>query len=72
MFLEPTQGTHTLDLLLSNNSGKISSVEAVDGFPGADHDAVNFIVDLAQPHPSEEKRVVYDFKRADFEKFATS
>ena len=66
---EPTRGTHTLDLLLTNDPDSISCVQVVDGLPGADHAAVDFVLKLAKPQSSEEKRVVYDFKRADFEQF---
>ena len=32
-----TRGTHTLDLLLTNDPDSISGVKVVDGLPGADH-----------------------------------
>jgi len=66
---EPTRGAHTLDLLLTNNPDRISNVKVVDGLPGADHEAVDFVVELAPPRSSAERRIVYDFKRADFEMF---
>ena len=66
---EPTRGAHTLDLLLTNNPDRISNVKVVDGLPGADHEAVDFVVGLARPRSSAERRIVYDFKRADFEMF---
>jgi len=66
---EPTRGAHTLDLLLTNNPDRISNVRVVDGLPGADHEAVDFVVELAPPRSSAERRIVYDFKRADFEMF---
>jgi len=66
---EPTRGAHTLDLLLTNNPDRISKVKVVDGLPGANHDAVDFVVELARPRSSAERRIVYDFKRVDFEMF---
>ena len=57
---EPTRGTHTLDLLLTNDPDSISCVQVVDGLPGADHAAVDFVLKLAKPQSSSEKRVVYD------------
>ena len=44
-------------------------MQVVDGLPGADHAAVDFVLKLAKPQSSAEKRIVYDFKRADFEQF---
>ena len=39
-------------------------MKVVDGLPDADHAAVDFMLKLAKPQSSVEKRVVYDFKRA--------
>ena len=65
---EPTRSTHTLDLLLTNNPDSITGVKVVDdGLPGVDHDAVDSVLKVAQPQSSAEKRIVYDFKKADFE-----
>ena len=48
----PARGAHTLDLLLTNNPDRISNVRVVDGLPGADHEAVDFVVELAPPRSS--------------------
>ena len=66
---EPTRGAHTLDLLLTNNPDGVTGVKVVDGLPGADHAAVDFVLKVAPPRSSAEKRIVYDFKKADFEQF---
>ena len=46
---EPTRGAHTLDLLLTNNPDSVTGVKVVDGLPGADHAAVDFVLKVAQP-----------------------
>ena len=46
-----------------------AGVKVVDGLPGADHAAVDFVLKVAPPQSSAEKRIVYDFKKADFEQF---
>jgi len=66
---KPTRGAHTLNLLLTDNPDRISNVKVVDGLPGADHEAVDFVVELARPRSSAERGIVYDFKKADFEMF---
>ena len=40
---ELTRGTHTLDLPLTNNLDSVTGVKVVDGLPGADHAAVDFV-----------------------------
>ena len=44
-------------------------MKVVDGLLGGDHAAVDFMEKLAQPQSSAEKRIVCNFKRADFEQF---
>ena len=47
LVLEPTRGTHTLDLLLINNPDSVTGMKVVDGLPGADHAAVDFMLKVA-------------------------
>ena len=39
-------------------------MKVVDGLPGVDHAAVDFVLKLPKPQSSVEKRVVYDFKES--------
>ena len=56
---EPTRDTHTLDLLLTNNPDRVTGVKVVDGLPEADHAVVDFMLKVAPPQSSAEKRIVY-------------
>ena len=65
----PTRGENILDLLLTNSPEAVSQVDVVDGIPGSDHEAVQFLIRATKPAPVRQNRFVYNFKRGDFNRF---
>ena len=66
---EPTRDENVLDLLLINCPGRVRGVKVVVNFPGADHDAVHFLLDVGRWLVRRSERKVYNFKKADFNQF---
>ena len=58
----PTRGENILvDLLLTNSPEAISQVDVVDGIPGSDHEAVQFLIRATKPATVRQNRSVYNF-----------
>ena len=57
-------------LVFTNDTNIVDDVLVHDGIPGSDHDAVQFTLHI-DPRPSQrnKSRRVYNFQKADFEKF---
>ena len=70
LVLEETRGTNILDLLLTNMADYFKGVEVTDGLPGADHNAIEFTIDLTRKCALRRKRLSYNFKRADFDLYS--
>lgn len=66
---EPTRNTSILDLLLTNREDIIQENEVVDGIPGSDHESVQFSINLTKKKITRHRRLMYNFKRADFKAF---
>ena len=66
MVPEPTRINNLLDLVLTNNCELIQDVNVVDGIPGGDHDAVDFTINCGKRPVSQCRRLVYNFKKADW------
>ena len=62
-----TRGSNLLDLVLTNRPEMISSVEVTDNLPNTDHDCVEFIVDILPPKQNSVHRLLYNYKKADFD-----
>ena len=43
LILEPTRGANILDLLLTNDSAAVTSVDIIGSLPGCDHEALKFL-----------------------------
>ena len=69
MVMEPTRGANILDLLFTNRPDILREVKVVDGLPGSDHDAVYFSINLGRRRFLRQKRLVYNFKKANFDLF---
>ena len=69
MVMEPTRGANILDLLFTNRPDILHEVKVVDGLPGSDHDAVYFSINLGRRRFLRQKRLVYNFKKANFDLF---
>ena len=66
---QPTRGENILDLLLTNSPDMIYQVDVVDGIPGSDHSAIQFLARFVKPTLVRQNRPVYNFRRADFDRF---
>ena len=66
---EPTRNSSILDLLITNREDLIQENEVVDGIPGSDHESVQFSINLAKKQLTRHRRLMYNFKKADFEAF---
>ena len=64
-----TRGDNILDLIFTNCSNSISSVEIVDNLPGADHNAVKFVVSFLPVTQVQPNRVLFNYTKADFSVF---
>ena len=69
---DPTRGNHILDLLLTNDTNLVSSLQLCDNLPGTDHDAVFFTLSVLPPKQKTVHRVLYNYKRTDFDTFRAS
>ncbi len=69
MVKHPTRGENILDLLLTNSPETVSQVDVVDGIPGSDHEAIQFLARVIKPAVVRQNRFVYNFKRGDFDRF---
>ena len=58
-----------LDLLLTNTSAAITSVDIIGSLPGCDHEALKFSLCLDPPSQPKTNRVLFNFKAADFDHF---
>ena len=67
--LKPTHGVNILDLLLTNNSAAITSVDIISSLPGCDHEVLKFSLCLDPPSQPKTNRVLFNFKAADFDHF---
>ena len=65
----PTRNQNILDLFLTNQTEIIQDLEVVDGLSGSDHDAISFTVESSRPRYTPSKRLVYKFKKADFDAY---
>ena len=62
--MEATRGSNILDLLFTNMADYFKGVEVTDG---ADHNAIEFTIDLTRKCALRRKRLSYNFKKADFD-----
>ena len=69
MVSEPTRESNILDLVFTNKVNSLYDVRVVDNLPGTDHDAVLFAADLSKQRPLVQKRQMYNFKQADFNRY---
>ena len=69
LILEPIRAANILDLLLTNNSAAITSVDIIGSLPGCDHEALKFSLCLDPPSQPKTNRVLFNFKAADFDHF---
>ena len=66
----PTRGLHLLDLVMSNFSSGIRC-KVVQGIRDNDHAGVLTIVNVRIPAPTPVRRLVYDYKQADWSRLKT-
>lgn len=69
---DPTRGSHILDLLLVNDPNLVSCLQLCDNLPGTDHDAVFFKLSVLPPKQESVHRVLYNYKKTDFDTFRAS
>ena len=69
LILEPTHGANILNLLLTNDSAAITSVDIIGSLPGCNHEALKFLLCLDPPSQPKTNRVLFNFKAADFDHF---
>ena len=62
----PTRGKNILDLILTTISTKVQHIHGFDDIICTDHKLISFELDQKVPKRSKTKRVVYNFKRADW------
>ena len=62
----PTRGKNILDLILNTIPTKVQHIHGFDDIICTDHKLISFELDLKVPKRSKTKRVVYNFKRADW------
>ena len=67
-----TRGSNVLDLVLTNRPEMISSVEVTDNLPNIDHDSVEFNLDILPPKQNSVRRLLYNYKKADFDVYHQS
>ena len=65
----PTRGSNVLDLLFTNCPSAVSHVDVVDNLPHTDHDSVIFSLNLLPPRQEGVRRILYNYKKADFDIF---
>ena len=65
----PTRGSNVLDLLFTNCPSAVSHVDVVDNLPHTDHDSVIFSLNLLPPRQEGVCRILYNYKKADFDIF---
>ena len=58
-----------MDLLFTND---LNSVQLCDNLPGTDHDAISFTLLVLPPKQESVYRVLYNYKKADFDVFRAS
>ena len=69
LILEPSRGANILDLLLTNDSAAVTSVDIISSLPDCDHEALKFLLCLDPPSQPKTNRVLFNFKAADFDHF---
>ena len=62
----PTRGKSILDLILTTIPTKVQHIYGLDDIICTDHKLISFELDLKVPKRSKTKRVLYNFKRADW------
>ncbi|XP_068704053.1 uncharacterized protein [Montipora foliosa] len=62
----PTRGKNILDLILTTIPTKVQHIHGFDDIICTDHKLISFELDLKVPKRLKTKRVVYNFKRADW------
>ena len=62
----PTRGKNILDLILTTIPTKVQHIHGFEDIICTDHKLISFELDLKVPKRSKTKRVVYNFKRADW------
>ena len=63
------RGDNILDLIFTNCPNSISSVEIIDNLPGADHNAVKFVISFLPVIQVQPNRVLFNYTKADFSVF---
>ena len=69
LVVEPTRENNILDLILTNIPERITDVRVTCNLPGTDHLAVDFLLSFSRGHQASGRRWVYNFKKADFNRF---
>ena len=64
-----TRGSNILGLVLTNVPSLVEHVEVVENLDGCDHDAVQFDLALRTPRAYQPRRLVYNYKKANFDAF---
>ena len=67
LILDPTRGANILNLLLTNDSAAVTSVDIIGSLPSCDHEALKFSLCLDSPSQPKTDRVLLNFKAADFD-----
>ena len=62
----PTRGKNILDLVLTTSPTKVQHIHRFNDIICTDHKLISFELDLKVPKRTKTKRVVYNFKRADW------
>lgn len=63
----PTRKGNILDLVLSWNSDSVVDIREGSDNIGSDHCAINFTIPFTYKPVKQPKRIIYNFKRADWE-----
>ena len=70
--LLPTRSHNLLDLVLTTSTDFVPFAYPVDNLPDTDHDAVSFTIMTSAPTRPTTKRVLYNYKKADFKFFRST